>query len=291
MAPTHGNIVEGVDAVTYNSVISSMSEANESNFITEENFYLLQWLYRIRRASCARGLRVGFIGPDFLWSMYMPMMRSKKLSRTDVDMKAAVNLWCSNRAAALKRYGHISDWDVSSVTDMSELFKDKSEFNDGISQWDVSKVANMGYMFWSAQSFNQPVGNWDVSNVINMHGMFEDAYAFNQPVGDWDVCKVTDMGGMFEDAYAFNQEIGNWDVSNVTDMKVMFYEAHAFNQDVGAWNVSKVTNTWQMFAETGAFNQDLTRWDMHMRSVEDAGDMFFGARAMQQDNMPVSVRE
>ena len=72
---------------TYKAVISGMTKAYNSNRITEENYYLLQWLYRIRRVSCARGLRIGFLRPDFLWSIYRPMMRSKK-RRTDDDIPA-----------------------------------------------------------------------------------------------------------------------------------------------------------------------------------------------------------
>ncbi len=83
--------------------------ANESNSITEENYYLLHWLYRIRLVSCARGLLIGFLQPDFLWSIYRPMMRSKTLWRTDGDIREAVNLWRSNRAEAEEQYIHISD--------------------------------------------------------------------------------------------------------------------------------------------------------------------------------------
>ena len=34
-----------------------------------------------------------------------------------------------------------------------------------ISNWDVSKVTDMKEMFYNAHSFNQPLNNWDVSNV------------------------------------------------------------------------------------------------------------------------------
>ena len=118
-------------AVTYKSVISGMVIANKSNSITEENYYLLQWLYRIRNASCRRGLRISHLQPDFLWGIYRSMMRSKKsLKRTDGDIKVAVDLWCFNRAAAEHRYGHISEWDVSSVTDMSKLFEGKDKYDE-----------------------------------------------------------------------------------------------------------------------------------------------------------------
>ena len=89
---------------------------------------------------------------------------------TDANIKDAVAAWCYDEDTTT--YGHISEWDTSAVTDMSELFKYAESFNDDISKWNVSKVTNMGWMFNNAQAFNQPIGNWDVSNVTDMVGMF-----------------------------------------------------------------------------------------------------------------------
>ena len=41
---------------------------------------------------------------------------------TDANIQTAVDLWVSDPSAATTTYGDISDWDVSQVTDMSELF-------------------------------------------------------------------------------------------------------------------------------------------------------------------------
>ena len=74
----------------------------------------------------------------------------------------------------------ISDYDVSQVTDMSELFRDcptgdtscggvtTSEFNADISAWDTSQVTDMGNMFRGAAAFNQDIGSWNTSQVTNM---------------------------------------------------------------------------------------------------------------------------
>ena len=72
----------------------------------------------------------------------------------DADIHEAVNLWFSNKAEAETQYGHISEWDVSSVTNMKELFEWKTQFNEDISSWDVSNVTDMGEMFYYAVAFN-----------------------------------------------------------------------------------------------------------------------------------------
>merc|ERR1719389_1013008 len=90
-------------------------------------------------------------------------------------------------------------WDVSLVTDMADLFKNKAQFNADISYWNTGLVTDMSGMF--------------------SRSMFEDgAKTFNKDIGNWDVSKVTDMAGMFYGASAFNKDIGTWDVSKVTYM-------------------------------------------------------------------------
>ena len=44
-------------------------------------------------------------------------------------------------------YGHINSWDTSLLTDMSGMFRDRSEFNDDISHWNLSGVTDTSYMF------------------------------------------------------------------------------------------------------------------------------------------------
>merc|ERR1712100_966161 len=143
---------------------------------------------------------------------------------SNAGLRTAVRLWRSDRAAALAEYGPIEQWDTSEVTDMSNLFKYWSDFNENISAWDTSKVTSMQNMFFEARAFNKPIGAWDTSKVTDMRLMFLHARAFNQPIGAWDTSKVTNMGKMFIYAVAFDQPIGAWDTSKVTNMKDMFRE-------------------------------------------------------------------
>jgi len=195
-------------------------------------------------------------------------------------IREAVKEWLENDESAETKYGHISNWDTSEVTDMNELFMSAYEFNQPIGNWDVSNVANMVGMFKSAVIFNHPLNNWDVSNVTYMSFMFESAMSYNQPLGDWDVSCVTDMGDMFRDAEEFNQSIGNWDVSKVIDMSSMFSGAKAFNQSIGDWNTSSVTDVSYMFSGAEAFNQDISAWNTS--SVTNMKNMFFAAESFNQ---------
>ena len=59
---------------------------------------------------------------------------------TNANFQTAVNLWCTDKATAFATYGHIKDWNVSGVTNMSQAFKDKTTFDENITGWDVSNV-------------------------------------------------------------------------------------------------------------------------------------------------------
>ena len=159
----------------------------------------------------------------------------------------------------IDKYGHISEWNVSNVTDMSNLFNE-SDFNEDISNWDVSNVTNMEFMFCDANQFNQPLNSWNVSNVKKMNWMFSGAESFNQPLDNWDVSNVKDMSFMFAYAIRFNQPLNDWNVSNVIYMFCMFNNAHSFNQPLNKWNVSNVKVMNSMFAGAKSFNQPLYAW-------------------------------
>ena len=141
---------------------------------------------------------------------------------TDANIPELVNEWCS--------------------LDVGE--KPPSEDPKHISNWDVSNVTNMANLFQNKDFFNDDIGGWDVSNVTDMTSMFLRATAFNQDIGRWNVSKVTDMSRMFRGATAFNQDIGKWGekTAQVTNMSYMFSYAVAFDTNIDGWNVSKVTN-------------------------------------------------
>ena len=133
-----------------------------------------------------------------------PISVSKLTNDTIID---AVKNYKSNRYnMEFKKYGHISRWDVSRVTNMNKLFQYRTDFNENIGDWDVSGVTNMYDMFAGATSFEgKGLKKWKTSKVTNMSNMFRKAESFNEDISVWDTSQVTTMNRMFHGAKIFNQ--------------------------------------------------------------------------------------
>ena len=209
---------------------------------------------------------------------------------TKAELQTAVDTWIADESSALTTYGDINTWDVSNITDMSDLFKTSNPeltttFNSDISNWDTSNVTNMSSMFKNVTSinstFNQDISNWNTDKVENMQDMFYQAHSFNQDISGWNVSNVTNMSGMFYYAESFNQDISGWNVSNVHNMGNMFSYATSFNKPIGNWNVSNVTIMGGMFSYATTFNQDISNWNTS--SAYNMGGMFHDAISFDQN--------
>ena len=139
--------------------------------------------------------------------------RAQLKSAVDACLKVSPNGDCSEGP-----FGPIAEWDVSGVTDMSEMFINVASFNADLSKWDVSSVTNMENMFAGAASFNSGLSKWDVSRVTNMNAMF--ARATQLDISKWNTSSVINMTDMFLAAKSFNGHIPKEDVSTVGDRSV-----------------------------------------------------------------------
>ena len=147
----------------------------------------------------------------------------------DIDVSNMVS-FCDNDDIGLFeqtkfKYIDISDWDVSSVTNMLSMFYRCNTLKSvgDISYWNVSNVTNMAYMFTGCVNFNQNISRWNVSRVTDMSYMFFGCVNFNQNISSWDVSKVKDMCAMFKFCKSFNQDLSKWNVSNVRYHEFTFY--------------------------------------------------------------------
>ena len=116
-----------------------------------------------------------------------------------------------NDAADASKLVSLDQWGNTTWTTMENAFygANNMAYNAADSP-DLSTVTSMSNMFRDASSFNGDLSNWDVSSVTDMFGMFRSATSFNQPLNSWDVSSVTDMGAMFWSATAFDQDLANW---------------------------------------------------------------------------------
>ena len=98
-----------------------VEDMTHPNPVTEERFQIVIWLYRIGKQH-----KIGILLlPDHLKGLFEPLMPSK-YTRTDGDIKEAVEMWCSDPEAHTKaetRYGHISNWDVNQVTNLGNFLQ------------------------------------------------------------------------------------------------------------------------------------------------------------------------
>ena len=196
----------------------------------------------IKAAACAES------GKEYLFEGQKYYVARDK---DDIKEKIAANAYPANRIVTTR------------VTDMQELFKDNTTFNQPIGSWDTSNVTTMATMFNNARNFNQDIRYWDTSKVTAMSNIFNDARAFNQPLNSRDVSKVHNSYQMFLRAESFNQPLNDWDTHNFTDLYWMFEGAKAFNQNINNWNINNVTDLRYVFAQASAFNQPLDKWNIN----------------------------
>ncbi len=181
------------------------------------------------------------------------------------------------------------------------MFANTPKFTGEITNWDVSKVENMAEMFFNAKSLDDSYGSfssqmlksWDLKSLKFANNMFTNAADLQF---DYNLCqkfeeklgvKSDNLGCVFtpidnanihdavklwrtdhKTAMKTYGNISNWDVSNVSDMSYLFScDQHnqtncAINGDISNWNTAKLNSTFCMFMNQQHFNQTLSAWNL-----------------------------
>ena len=217
----------------------------------------------------------------------------KQLNKETIRL--AVFVWTLCPSAAVKMYGHISDWDTSAVTDMRALFSSfciilhpfvlatyLSAFAYGVFWTGVHDSIWKAWLFmfcvfisfamgillapWWAMFYSQVIGEREgrlITFAFTSLGWFGLNLILFSPVpGPSPVVMVLSavFALLVSRSAFFNEPLDKWDVSNLTSMSSMFFGAASFNQPLDKWDVSKVKNMNSMFKGAASFNQPLDTW-------------------------------
>ena len=174
---------------------------------------------------------------------------------TKAELQVAVDAWDADSISATETYGDISTWNVSAITDMSDLFNGKQNITTlDLSGWDTSNVTDMSAMFRDCSNLTSlNVSNFDTSSVTDMGVMFMGCSALTSlNVSNFNTSNVTRMPSMFSGCSALTSlDVSKFDTSSSTILGSMFYDCSSLTSlDVSKFDTSSVKTFYMM----GMFN-------------------------------------
>ncbi len=162
---------------------------------------------------------------------------SKDLKSTDFDALRAVITSTAAQGKTLEFKGNIYGYG-----NISELFKESKISSLGnINRFDVSNVTDMSELFSGCTSLKgslEPLASWDTSNVTNMKEMFALCKGITgslTQLNSWNTSKVKNMGGMFFGCNSLSgvNDLSNWDISHVVDSPKGTTPTERYNESFG----------------------------------------------------------
>lgn len=128
---------------------------------------------------------------------------------------------------------------IAKVTTMSAMFQGCSNFTGGhVGDFDVSSVTDMSFMFKDAALFDQDLSTWNTENVLTMESMFENCEYFAGDVSTWNVSRVQSFEKTFTGCSNFTSDISGWVVANVSKFDQMLLGATNFSHNLCNWRTT-----------------------------------------------------
>lgn len=128
------------------------------------------------------------------------------------------------------------DINTNGVVTLRSAFIRAENLNLDVSNWDTSSVSDMSYVFYDAKAMTPDTSGWDTSSVTSMPFMFYLATSANPDTSSWDTSSVTSMSSTFRNAQAWTRysDLLNWSFANVTDMSNIFNGISIPTSDIDA---------------------------------------------------------
>ncbi|MCG8582938.1 MAG: DUF285 domain-containing protein, partial [Bacteroidales bacterium] len=106
--------------------------------------------------------------------------------------------------------------ELGNVESLELMFRNCTSLNPDLSDWDVSNIKSMKNLFSGCSIFTGDFdwSEWNTSNVTDMTTMFYECTVFNGDITDFNIGNVTDIRYMLAET-AFDRNIGHWNISSI----------------------------------------------------------------------------
>jgi hypothetical protein len=175
------------------------------------------------------------------------------------SIRHAVRDWEQDKGSILsyRKWGNISEWNTTSVTNMDGLF-DGFDFRYDfplvdLSLWDTRNIISMAESFRRSSGNPKGVAAWDVGSVENFRGMFQES-EIDADLSGWNTKSAEDFSFMFAHTENFTADLSNWSTGNVKNFARMFASALGFNANLTAWDMSSADSIIHMFRGASSFD-------------------------------------
>lgn len=114
--------------------------------------------------------------------------------------------------------------------------------NADLSQWDMSGVTAVGNMFVNCVFFNGDITTWQLLGTTSLSGMMVNCPDFNQDISAWPMAHITEMNlFLFSTSGpgAFDQDLSAWNVTGLTSANLAFT-----NQTLSDSNYDPILSSW-----------------------------------------------
>jgi len=217
---------------------------------------------------------------------------------TNSGLRNIVLAWETDEGGTKDLYGPLATWDVSYVTNMTDLFQDPTKVPD-ITNWDMSNVVHADRMLLNS-GFTQRIDNKDLSSLQTANDMMPTNYGGHlcgkhflrvcealvrkyKALGDTDALKDIDCAnrvGFNGMGLCLTSTVPEGESASVIKQAVNhYYGTDAQNAaiidrhgEMSEWDVSQVQNMRGLFINNRNGIPPLAKWDTS--SVTDMQSMF-----------------
>ena len=171
-----------------------------------------------------------------------------------------VNNWNTSKATSIQNifYGcteltsiDLTGWNTSNIQNFSAMFErdNKLATIKGIEDFDTSSATNLSYIFKNTAIESLDLSKWDVSNAQHLTALFRASKLKTLTgISNWDVSNAYYMHYMFDLTNIDTIDISNWKTNgNLKYTTFMFSNANISNIYMNNMTFDTVTNNTDMF--------------------------------------------